>query len=178
MRKLTLIAALAPFALVACNNSADEDLSDEALSMEDVAAQAADLDMSLSPGEYRVSSELVEFSLEGLSPQMQQMAESGFAEGAASGHTYCVTEEMTSEDWISSMNESECTVTSIDEASDGISAVLQCNDPEGMNGRVELNGSADGDSADMEVRFNVQVPGMGEGRVHMRSKSERIGDCA
>lgn len=177
--KLRLItSACAVLALAACDNTPDEELSDEALSMDDVVAEAADLKMTLSPGEYRATTELLSFEMEGLPPQMKQMAEAAFADGAGAGHTYCVTEEMTSESWLSEMNESDCTVTSLDESSDGINAVLQCNDPEGMNGRVELAGSADGDSANMEMRFNVDIPGMGEGRIHMRSSSERIGDCS
>ena len=175
LRLITTVCAV--LAVAACNNSPDEELSDEALSMDDVVAEAADLEMTLSPGEYRSTSELVSFEIEGLSPQMQQMAEAAFADGAGAGHTYCVTEEMTAEDWLSQMNESECTVTSLDGSSEGIDAVLQCSDPEGMNGRVELAGNADGDSANMDVRFDVDIPGMGTGRIHMRSASERIGDC-
>lgn len=177
--KLPYLATVcAALALAGCNSSPEEELSEEALSMEDVAGAAADMDLTLVPGEYRSTTELIELSVPGLPDQVQQMAEQAFAEGAGSGHTYCVTEQMTSEDWLSSMNESECTVSRFDEEGGTLNAVLQCNDPQGMNGRVELTGTAAGDSADMEMRFTQQFAEMGEGTIQLRVLSERIGDCS
>lgn len=169
---------LAAFALAACGGDAEDDLADEALSMDEVAAQASELEMRLEPGEYRSTAELIEFDMPELPAETMALARQAFAEGAASESTYCLTEQSTPEQWISQMNESDCTVSRFDSSDGALDAVLQCRDAEGMNGRVEMNGTADGTSADLEMRFRQQIPGLGEGTIHMRVKSERIGDCA
>lgn len=176
--KLTILAPVgAALLLIGCDSAPDEDLSEEALSMEEVAAEAAEMDLKVIPGEYRSTTELIEFNLPGLPAQAQQMAEAAFAEGAGSGHTYCVTEEMSSEDWLSNMNESDCTVTRFEETGGTLNAALQCTDADGLNGRVEMTGTASGDSANMEMRFTQQIPQMGDGTIRMRVISERVGDC-
>lgn len=176
--KLHILAPIgAALLLVGCDSSPDKDLGSEALSMDDVVAGAADLDLQVVPGEYRSTAELIEFSLPGLAPQAQQMAESRFAQGAGGGHSYCVTEEMGAEGWLSNMNESDCTVTRFENAGGTLNATLQCTDAEGLNGRVDMTGTAAGERADMEMQFTQVVPDMGEGTIRMRVVSERIGDC-
>jgi hypothetical protein len=177
--KLQFLAPVcAALLLAGCNSGPEEELSEEALSLDEVAAAAQDMDLTLAPGEYRTTTELLAFDLPGLPPEAQQMAERAFAEGAADGHTYCVTEEMTSESWLSQMSESDCTVSRFDDEGGSLNAVLQCSDPEGLNGRVEMTGIIAGDSADMEMRFTQEIPGMGDGAIALRLQSERIGDCS
>ena len=177
MKFRIITTACAALVLAGCNNSSDEELSGEALEMDDVAAAVADMDMLLSAGQYQATTELVEFSVEGMPPEVKRMAEQSFAEEGAKGHSYCISEDMTPEQWISQMNESECTVSSVEQNGAALNAVLQCNDTEGMNGRVEMSGTADGTSSDMEIRFAQQIPGVGEAKMHLKMKSERTGDC-
>lgn len=172
-----LAPLLALVALAACAGEADEELQNEGLSAEDVAAAPVDFAVPLAPGQYRTTSELIDFSMPSLSEEARRTAAAAFAQGAGEGHTYCLAAGATSDQWLSSMNESACTVSRLEEGEGRIDAVLQCSDPTGLNGRVEMSGTMAQTSADMELRFAQAIAQFGEGTIRMRVVSQRIGDC-
>jgi hypothetical protein len=168
----------AAIALAACSGNADEELAGEALSADEVAgAAAADFTMPRA-GEYRTTQELIEFTLPGLPAEQMEMVRSQFAAGAAQPHTYCVNEQMTREQWLSQMSESNCTVSSSAADAGGIDMVMSCTGAEGVAGRVALKGTTTAEGSDMEMTFTQAIPNMGDSTIRMRVKSERVGDCA
>lgn len=181
MRFYHALPVIAALALAACGDKSDSELQDAALSADEVSGEAASVatDFALpEPGQYRTSQELLEFSLPSLPAEQMEMVRAQFAAGAAQQHTYCVNEEMTHEQWLSNMSESNCTVARGNSGSGAIDLVLTCNGEEGVTGRVEMKGQTSSNGADMEMTFAQAIPNMGEGTIRMRVKSERVGDCS
>jgi hypothetical protein len=174
MRMKLFVPLAAATALAACGGGAD----DEAISMEDAMEEMADSDFMPRPGQYRTSQELLEFELAGMPENQMEMVRQAFASGAAEESTYCITEEMTREKWISDMAESNCTITRFDTSGSEIDVAMSCEAEGGINGEMQMTGSSTGDSSDMVMNFSQTIPGMGEGKIRMRVQSERIGDCS
>ena len=174
--RLILPIAVAALTLTACGSSNDEDLKDEALSLDDVTPGAGDL--KLAAGEYSSKVELVEFELPGLPSDVKAMAERAFKEGAAEPSLSCVTADSTPEQWISEMNESDCTATDFSQSGNSFKATMECKNPEGLNGTVKFDGTVGGDNVQMEARFEQDIPQMGKARMHMRVEGTRVGECS
>ena len=177
-------AMILPFAavlmLTACGDSAEEEGAAEGTSVADVADQMAEGPQPL-PGQYTTTTELLEFSVPGLSEDMRAMMQSAMAEGATEGATYCLTPEDSAnsrQDMIKNMTESECTVQRFDVAGNTIDAALSCpSGTEGISGDVTMNGTISETGGTMEMRFKSQIPDLGEATIRMRMISERVGDC-
>jgi len=178
MRIRQVLPVFAAIALAACSGSADEELAGEALSADEVAGAAAAEFTMPRPGEYRTTQELIEFTMDGLPDEQMDMVRSQFAAGAAEPHSYCVNEQMTREQWLSDMAESDCTVSSSSTNADGIAMVMSCTGAEGVAGRIALTGTTTTEGSDMEMTFTQTIPNMGDSTIRMRVKSERVGDCA
>ena len=177
MRISMCAAVLAAFALSACGDNAEGDLNDEALSMEEIEGEMDDFAMPQA-GEYRSMPELISMEGDGIPAGVQEMMKQAFAEGANMESTYCLTEQMTREQWVSSMAESNCTVSKFDTSGNNIDAVMACNSPDGLAGTVAMTGTMNDNSSDVEMTFDQEVPEFGAIKMKMRVKSERIGDCA
>lgn len=178
MRIRHALPVFAAIALAACSGSADEELAGEALSADEVAGAAAAEFVMPRPGQYRTTQELVEFTMAGLPAEQMEMVRSQFAAGASEPHSYCVSEQMTREQWLSDMAESDCTVSSSAANAEGINMVMSCTGAEGAVGRITLNGTTTTEGSDMEMSFTQAIPNMGDSTIRMRVKSERVGDCA
>ena len=174
--RLILSVAVAALTLTACGSSNDEDLKDEALSADDVSPGSGDL--KLAAGEYSSKVELVEFELPGLPADVKRMAERAFADGASEPSLSCVTADSTPEQWISEMNESDCTATDFSQSGNSFSATMQCEDPQGLNGTVNFEGTVGDDNVQMEARFEQAIPEMGTAKMHMRVTGTRVGECS
>ncbi|RPF72302.1 DUF3617 domain-containing protein [Aurantiacibacter spongiae] len=164
--------------LAACGSDADEDLSGEALSMDDVMAEAEDGGIVPQPGEYRTRLELVEMSLPGMPEDRMDMVRRAFAEGAGQNNTYCVTGDMDREEWISQMTDNDCSVSRFSAEGGDVDLSMTCRAADGPQGTISMTGTADETSSDMQMQFQQPVPGMGDASVRLRVRSERIGDCA
>ncbi len=174
LRHVMLLAA--PLALAACDKS-DDELADEALSAEEISAIGAEIVPTV--GEYRTTQELISLEVPGADDGMVEAMSAAFAEGAAGEETtYCVADDQSLEDWVTDMAESNCNVTTFT-AEDGIvDANLACNSTDGgIIGAVAMKGTANDESADMEMSFRQDLGDGSEALITMRVKSERIGDC-
>lgn len=179
MRIINLLPAAAALPLVlvlaACGDSAEE-VSDTG----EMAEALAD-GPTPQPGQYTTTTEVLEFNIPGLSPEMRDMMQSALAEGAQEGSSYCLTAADTAnsrEEMIRNMTESDCTVQRFDMAGGNIDAALSCPaGGEGLTGDVTLNGTMTDTGADMTMSFKTQVPDTGEATIRMRMVTNRVGDC-
>ena len=175
MRSTFTLPVLAAFALSACGGEADEAVSDEALSADEVAVVIEDNGLQPGAGEYSVRTELIEFDAPGLSEASIAEARAEFESGAGAPYLYCVTEGITREAWFSQMVESECTLSRFSANGDALEGVMSCTAPEGLNGRVEVAGTSDADSSDLRMTATVPTSA-GEGTVRFRVLAEATGE--
>lgn len=178
MRLIHALPLLAGLALVACDSS-DEDLTDEALSREEVSGASLDNGRMPAPGEYAISYDLV--SVEMVNGQVRDMSalEAAFAEGAEEQGSFCVTEAMDREAWISAMTDNSCTLSRLSALESGeIDLAMTCEAEDGPQGRITMIGTAGESSSDMEMTFTQPIPGVGDADIALRVATERTGDCA
>ena len=175
MRPIHALPLIAALALAACGDDTDAELTDEALSAEEVASIEDNGNMP-APGEYTTDEELIEFDAPGLSDEALAEARAEFAAGAEEPLLFCVTEETTREQWLSDMTEANCTLSRLAADGNNIDGVMQCSAEEGLNGRIEVAGTAGPEGSDLRLTVPVQTAA-GEGTVRMRVRSERVGDC-
>ena len=176
MRLIHCLPLLAGLALAACGDT-DEDLSDEALSMDEVLAAVRDNGVMPRPGEYSISYELVSFEMaEG---QVQDMAalEAAFAEGAAEQTSFCVTDAMDRESWISAMTDNDCTISTLDAEGEAIALSMTCEAEDGPQGLIAMSGKSAEASSDLKMSFTQPIPGMGDAEIVLDVETERTGDC-
>ena len=176
MRLIHCLPLFAGLALVACDNS-DEDLTDEALSMEEVLAEGQDNGIMPLPGEYSVGYDLT--SVEMVSGQVRDMAalEAAFAEGAQEQTSFCVTEAMDREAWISAMTDNSCTVSRLSATDGDIDLAMTCDAEDGPQGRITMAGTTSDTSSDMQMSFTQPIPGVGDANIVMQVQTRRTGDC-
>lgn len=178
MRLIYALPLIAAALLSACGDDPDEDLSGEALSMDEVIAQGQDNGIMPQPGEYSISSELVSIEME--TGQVADMAalEAAFREGAAEQSSFCVTEAMDREAWISAMQDNSCALSSIDAQGESIDLAMTCEAEDGPQGRITMTGTAGQTSSDMEMAFAQPIPGVGDANIVMNVATQRTGDCS
>lgn len=180
MRLIHAATLLAALALAACGNNPDEELTDEALSMDEVMAEMQDNGVMPQPGLYTANVELVSFEVPGVADSKIDMDTllAAMEEGAASQSTYCVTEGMDREAWISAMTDNQCTLSRLVADGGDIDLAMTCAAQDGPQGRIAMNGTADETSANLEMSFTQPIPGIGDANIVMRVISERTGDCS
>lgn len=181
MRPISAVLATVPlFALAACGDSgAVDDPSDPdqmAAAMEDIARP--------QPGEYRTTSELVEFEMPGVPEEEAQMMRSIFEMGASQPTTFCMTEEMAEagfREFLTASQEEnqECEYTAFDASGGQLSATMTCDDGQGSTGTIEFEGSISETEQDMTMTMNMANAAEGQDmRMVLRNRSERIGECS
>ncbi|TIX50606.1 DUF3617 domain-containing protein [Alteraurantiacibacter aquimixticola] len=177
MRKTIALATLASLALAACGNDAGDG---EAMTADEMADAVEEGDMP-QPGLYSSTQELIELSMPGVEDDMLNILRSAFEEGAQEESTYCLTPEEAAnarEEMLKGMAESDCTITRMNMSGGNIDAAMSCPTGQGVTGDVTLTGTMASDGADMEMAFVSELPGMGDARIRMRVKTERIGECS
>jgi len=180
MRLIHAAALLATVTLAACGNNPDEELTDEALSMDEVMAEIEDNGVMPQPGLYTANVELVSFEVPGIASSNIDMDTllAEMEEGAASESTYCVTEEMDREGWISEMTDNRCTISRLVAEDGTIDMAMTCSAEDGPQGRIAMSGTAGETSSNMEMSFTQPIPGIGDANIVMRVISERTGECS
>ncbi|MDE1467817.1 DUF3617 domain-containing protein [Aurantiacibacter sp. D1-12] len=176
MRLFQALPLIAAVALAACGDDVDEGLTDEELAAEDVAPVIEDNGAMPQPGQYDIRLQLNEFDAPGMSEAAVAEAISEFEAGAEEGHSFCVTEEMTRERWLSEMTESDCTLSRFVADGNTLDGAMMCESDIGLNGRVDISGrTAEGGS---NLRLTYTLPtAAGEGTVSMQVVAEQAGDC-
>lgn len=174
-RALPLMAAVA---LAACGGDADEELTDEALAMDEVLAADVDTIALPTPGEYSTNFELVSVEVPGASSVDMDALRAAFQEGAGEQTSFCVTEAMDREAWISAMTDNSCTVTRINAEGSDITMTMTCAAEDGPQGDIQLTGTQGETGSTMEMTMTQPIPGHGEANIVTRLTSERTGDCS
>ena len=177
MRFTHALPLLAGLALVACGDDVDEELTDEALSMGEVLAEIEDNGVMPQPGQYSANVELLSFEMANASSIDMSALQQEFADGAGEAGSYCITEEMDREAWLSEMTDNNCSVTRLSAEGTELELAMTCNAEDGPQGRIMMTGTAGETSSDMEMTFAQPIPGLGDATVRMRLLTERTGDC-
>lgn len=175
MKQIAGIAALG-LALSACSggddvSTADADTdSDGSVSVLE-AAQAAESAGMVKPkaGQYRA--DMTMSGLEGLP--------GGQTEGMKTSVEYCLTQEEADAGFEQMMKEGqpgECTYDRFNIAGGKIDAAMTCKTGEG-EAKMEFAGTANETSSDMTVKMVQNVPGVGEIKMNIDAKHQRIGEC-
>ncbi|APE28161.1 DUF3617 domain-containing protein [Aurantiacibacter gangjinensis] len=178
MRLIHSLSLAAAFALAACGNNADEELTDEALSAEEVGAAMNDNGTMLQPGEYTTSMELVSFEMPTASSIDMEALQAAFEEGAANQASFCATEAMDRESLISAMTDNSCDITRITAEGNDLDLAMTCDAEDGPQGRITLAGTMEETSADLEMQFSQPIEGIGDADVTARISARRTGDCS
>lgn len=174
-RALPLMAAVA---LAACGSDADEELTDEALALDEVMAESVDNIALPTPGEYSTTVELVSVEVPGASSIDMDALRAAVAEGAGEQPSFCVTEAMDRESWISAMTDNSCTVSRINADGTDINMTMSCLAEDGPQGDITITGTQGETGSILEMQSVQPIPGHGEANIVLRVATERTGDCS
>lgn len=181
MRAIKAMPLVAALLLAACGGGGEEAADGEALTAEQVAAEAAGL-VQPRPGQYRTSLELLEFSAPGLPDSAKEQMQQVFASGLAEGNTFCMTDEDAAangpEEMVKNLAESDCEMKSFNVSGNSVTAEMQCPQEGGNQSTVRMDGTMTAESSSMAMDMTQQIAGMGDVQMKMRVNSERIGDCS
>lgn len=164
--------------LAACSEEAEEPKSQE-----DVIAAMEQL-AKPEPGLYQTKTEMLEFSIPGLSDeqsaQMKQMGQMGTDDSER-----CLTEEESSrgfEEMVREMGqaneEMNCEFVKFDVDGSDLDAKMKCTGPAGSGAEVAMAGTIESDQTDISMDMKVDAGPMGEMNMKMKVNSKRIGPCA
>lgn len=174
MRYIAVLPLVAALALTACGSS-----EDEATTLADAAEELADSPQPL-PGQYRTTTELLEFNVPGMPENARAMVQAQMAESDADVTTSCLTPEQAAnsqEEMLKNMTQGSCTVSRFDVSGGTIDAAMSCPAGDAMTGDVTVTGTMGENGSDMEMSFTTTMPEVGEATFRMHVVSERIGDC-
>jgi hypothetical protein len=181
MRLIHTAPLAAAILLAACGGDADTN-DDGAVSGAEVAAEAANA-IKPQPGQYRTTTELLEFNLPGASDEVKQriQAQMGGAGEVTKPTLTCLTPEQASangaQEMAKKMAEGNCTVARFDVSGGSISAEMQCVDAAGGASHVVMDGQMTSTSSTMTMTNETDLPSIGKMQMKARVKSERVGDC-
>lgn len=181
MRLIHTAPLAAAILLAACGGDADTN-DDGAVSGEEAVAEAANA-IKPQPGQYRTTTELLEFNLEGASDEVKQRIQQQMGGlGEVSKPTLsCLTPEQAAangaEEMAKKMAEGNCTVARFDVSGGSISAEMQCVDVNGGTSRVLMDGQMTPTSSTMTMTNEMDLQGIGKIQMKARVASERVGDC-
>lgn len=176
--RTALFTAAASLALVACGNADPDTDGDGTISMEEAQA-SLEASGAVKPqaGQYNASVELLEFEAPGAPPQALDMMRGMIARD----FEYCLTQEQADkgfEEMARSSQDGDCSFEKFDVDGGDFDAVMICSNRGDGSIRMAMEGTGTETSSDMTMTMTGDIGGMGEGRMVMRTKHERIGDCA
>ena len=175
-----VFAAAASFTLAACGGGTADADGDGEISMEEAAAQTADMVRPL-PGQYRATVEFVDVELPGAPQQVQDMMRSMFDKEAQS-HEYCLTKEEADKGFEEMARQaqdsnSDCTFEKFDVEGGSIDAVMNCKAEGQGTARMVMTGTGTETSSEMNMTMNGEGPDGQTMTMTMKSSQQRLGDC-
>ncbi|APE28160.1 DUF3617 domain-containing protein [Aurantiacibacter gangjinensis] len=169
--------AISTLALAACGDSGVvEDPSDP----EQIAAATANLPTPQA-GEYRITGDLVDLQVEGVSDQEAQMMRTMFEGMFAQERTQCLSQDDIDEghqqllEGLTNTGEG-CEYTAYAVSGNTIDATMQCNDTNGTSGTMEFDGTVTETSQNITLAMDMTAEGQGFDMT-LNMTQERVGDC-
>lgn len=168
LRLLPLAAALA---LTGCQDE------EPGLTDEEMAAASGVVDNAVMPksGEYSTGVELVELDAPGKDDATIAAMRDAFAEGAAEPHLLCVTQDTTREEWLSEMNEAQCSLTRLTAEGNSFDGAMTCSSEDGLNGPVDIAGTVGEAGSDLTLTAKVPT-GETEATVRFKVTTQSTGE--
>ncbi len=177
MKRIITLAATSAL-LAACSGSPETDADgDGEITGEEMAAAVEKADIKPEAGQYRATSELVSIDIPGAPAGIADMMKANMK---AQTSEYCLTQEEADkgfEEMAKESQDGDCSVDSFDVNGGDIDAKMSCS--AGGQGKmsITMDGSGTSTTMDMTVTMEGTVPSIGDAKMVLRSKSERIGDC-
>ena len=177
------VIAASALALAACggSNSVDADADgDGEVTAEEMsaAADAMGHQMKPEPGQYRATVSFLEADIPGAPEGMLDMMSAQMANTTE----FCMTEEMAGEGFGEALqkgNQAEnCTVSKMTIDNGTMDMAMTCNDPQVGEMKMTMTGDVSPTSSDVTMTTEGAFGPLGEGKMSMNVKQERIGDCA
>jgi hypothetical protein len=181
MRLIHTAPLAAAILLAACGSDADTN-EDGTVSSGEAVAEAANA-IKPQPGQYRTTTELLEFNVPGAPDALKQQiqAQMGGAGEVTKPTLSCLTPEQAAangaEEMAKKMAEGNCTVARFDVSGGSISAEMQCVDANGGTSHVQMDGQMTSTSSTMTMTNEMDLQGIGKMQMKARVSSQRVGDC-
>ncbi len=181
MRLINVAPLAAAILLAGCGGDADTN-DDGKVTGQEAVAEAANA-IQPQPGQYRTTTQLLEFNIPGASDEIKQriQAQMGGTGEVTKPTLSCLTPEQAStngpEEMAKKMAEGNCTVARFDVSGGSISAEMQCVDAAGGSSHVLLDGQMTSTSSTMTMTNESDLPNIGKMQMKARVTSERVGDC-
>jgi len=179
MRFVLAMPLVAGLSLAACGDSGT--VEDPANNPEGVSEAMANLPKP-EAGEYRITGELVEFEVPGMSDEETQMARGFMSAIFSQPQTQCVTAEQAAEGYESvignmGQDDESCEMSTFNTTASGFTAVMNCDDGQGNVGTMTYEGEVTSTSMDATMTVDGNDPDMGSMRFVVNMASERVGEC-
>lgn len=180
MKRMAGIGAVA-LMVAGCGGttSADAD-GDGEITAEEVAdiTSAAVENIRPQAGQYRSTTQLLEVDLPGAPQEVVAMMQSRMS---GQQTEYCLTQEEVDkgfEEMARRSQQGDCSYDRFEISGGAMEAEMSCSTPDGGVTRMTMEGTGTPTSSDMMMNITGSIPGMGDAKMVMNVKSERIGDCA
>jgi len=173
----------APFlvlGLAACGSDAEE--LEEPISQEQIAAEVGELPVP-SAGLYRQTTQILEFEVPGASEEdLKKMQEEAALENET--QESCLSEEEAAKgykDLVQDLSEAQegltCNFTQFDADGSQLDAKLACDAPMSASAKIAIAGTLEPDATDLIMDMTIGIPFVGDMKMKLAMKSERIGPC-
>jgi len=175
-----IIASAAAFALTACGGDAvDADVDgDGEVTQEEAQAAAEQVSDQVKPqpGQYSATMTFVSADIPNAPPEMLEMM------GSAMGNSYefCMTQEMADEGYGEAMKENQddsCSISKLTMNGGEMDMAMSCQQEGVGEATIAMTGTVTPTSSDLTMITEGAFGPMGEGKIEMNIKQERIGDC-
>lgn len=182
MRSLAIVlGGSALLALAGCgesdSGSADAD-GDSEVSVAEAADRVESAGIKPDPGQYRMTMEILEFTVPGAPAGMADMMRQEMGNQTSE---YCLTPEDAERGYEEMARQSqqsdECTFSRFDVDGGNIDAEMTCNTPQQGTMTMTLQGEGTATASTMNMTMRGDFSGMGEMTMRARASHERIGDC-
>ncbi|WP_228243386.1 DUF3617 domain-containing protein [Porphyrobacter sp. GA68] len=164
--------------LTGCGGGDEQNAAGEAMSQQDVAA-AADAAVRPQPGQYRITTQLLDLSMPAMpganSDQLRSMMEASLSQERLT----CLSAqdaERGYEEMLRQSQDGRCEFQRFSAVGGRLDAAMTCRG-EGGQATMTMTGTANSTASDVTMSMRSTVPQMGEMAMQLRVRSERIGDC-